>query len=347
MQVYLSPKRLSANYNKAQPKSLFTIKLSGKEGCMDIEGKIVIEPKFDNVQCSDDELIPFEVNEKWGFVNQTGEIILEPQFYLTTSPGSNYFSEGLAVVCMNAKCGYIDSSGKYVIEPKFDYAMNFSEGMARVQIGAYNLLGYNLKTPKSVFINKEGKILFNDSNFIPQSDFSEGLAQALIEDEVIYIDKSGQTIINSTEIDVMHDFHEGLAIFSYKDIFKLGYVDKNGQIVIAAQFKQAGEFSEGLANVMFESGKYGYIDKTGKTIIEPQFDMAGRFSEGLALVMLSNRKGFIDKTGKIIIPINLGGADPFFQGLAMFTFEYGNTPYTQTKWGYIDKTGKIIWKPSN
>ena len=34
---------------------------------------------------------------------------------------------------------------------------------------------------------------------------------------------------------------------------------KQEKITIPLKFKQAGEFSEGLANVMFENGKYGYI----------------------------------------------------------------------------------------
>lgn len=122
LQVYLPPKTPSVNHAKVQPKALFTIKLNGQEGCMDIEGKVVIAPQYDNIQCSDDELLPFEINNKWGFINQMSEIILEPQFYLTNSPGLNYFREGLAVVCMNGKCGFIDSSGKYVIEPQFTMA---------------------------------------------------------------------------------------------------------------------------------------------------------------------------------------------------------------------------------
>ena len=34
---------------------------------------------------------------------------------------------------MAKKCGFMDKSGKVVIEPQFDYATDFSEGLAKVR----------------------------------------------------------------------------------------------------------------------------------------------------------------------------------------------------------------------
>jgi hypothetical protein len=346
-QVYIPPKKANlTNSNKAK-RALFNIKLNGKYGCIDIEGKIAIKPKFDNIQCSTDELMAFGQNEKWGFISQAGEIILEPQFSLIPTGYSNYFSEGLAVVCMNDKCGYIDSTGKYVIEPKFDYAENFSEEIAVAQIDAYDFLGYRLSNSKSVFINKEGKILFPKSNVAPQFRFSEGLAKGWIGEKLVYIDKTGEIALNSQEIDIGGDFSEGLATFSPKGVYRYGYADKKGQIVIPAQFKQAGAFQEGLAQVMFENGKYGFIDKTGKTVIEPQFEYADTFYEGRAVISVGKKWGYIDKTGKIVIPLQFGSSERFVNGLAGISFDDQNLPYEQTRYGYIDKLGNIVWEPTN
>ena len=68
-----------------------------------------------------------------------------------------------------------------------------------------------------------------------------------------------------------------------------------------AQWKDAGNFSEGLAGVMDANEKWGFIDKTGKVVISCQWKGARDFHEGLALVKDANEKwGFIDKTGKIL-----------------------------------------------
>lgn len=344
LQNYIPPRKMTSANLKNQV--LFGFKSNGKYGCIDKQGRIIIEPKFDDIHCSEDDLIPAEINRKFGFINQTGEIVLEPQFILPRAGGySKYFSEGLAVACINQKCGFIDSSGNFVIEPKFDHAENFSEGFALAQIGNFDFLGFNIRKPKTVLINKNGEIMFDKENQVIESGFSEGLAKVSVEGKTGFIDKTGSFIIPPQELTIS-DFSEGLAVCSTKS-YKLGYVDKTGKVVIPQQFKQAGEFSEGLANVMFENGKYGYIDRTGKTIIEPQFDYADSFYEDRAVVMIDSRKGYIDKIGKIVIPVQFGWAERFVNGLARVGLDDENPPYENKKYGYIDKEGKFVFNPTN
>ncbi len=50
-----------------------------------------------------------------------------------------------------------------------------------------------------------------------------------------------------------------------------GYVNTKGELVIGAQFEQAGSFSEGLAAVL-SGDAWGFIDFAGKFAIEPQFE---------------------------------------------------------------------------
>lgn len=343
-QTYIPPKMTTSTILVNQV--LFNIKSNGKYGCMDKQGKTIIEPKFDDIQCSEDNLIPFEVDEKSGFVNQTGEIVLEPQFYLTRMGYSKYFSEDLAVVCMNRRCGFIDSTGNYVIEPKFDYAENFSDGLALVQIGSYDFLDFRLRNSKTVFINKRGEVFFDKEAYSPEAKFSDGLAKVTIDGKISFIDTTGKVVIKPQELGIQY-FSEGLAVFSTKDAYRYGYVDKTGKIVIPQQFKQAGEFSEGLASVMFENGKYGYINKTGRTVIEPQFDFADSFREDRAVVNINSKNGYIDKTGKVIIPIQFGSAERFVNGLAQVSFDDENPPYENKKYGYIDRNGNFILEPTN
>jgi len=75
-------------------------------------------------------------------------------------------------------------------------------------------------------------------------------------------------------------------------IFMLGSCTKDAQ--------KSKQKPEGLFPVIV-SGKIGYIDKQGKIVINPQFDDAWHFSEGLAGVKIGGKWGYIDKQGKIII----------------------------------------------
>ena len=75
-------------------------------------------------------LFPVKQDGKWGYIDKTGKIVINPQFDSATS-----FSKGLARVVIGDKWGYIDKTGKIVINPQFDSAASFCDGLARVVIG--------------------------------------------------------------------------------------------------------------------------------------------------------------------------------------------------------------------
>ena len=67
------------------------------------------------------DYLPVKVGDKYGYIDQKGEIVIEPQFNW-----ADRFSEGLALVRMeddnlgyNGKYGYINPEGKIVIEPAY------------------------------------------------------------------------------------------------------------------------------------------------------------------------------------------------------------------------------------
>ena len=74
-------------------------------------------------------LYPVVVNDRWGFINKSGETVINPQF-----DKADVFAEGLAPVRMG-RWGYVDASGKVVINPQFDKADVFSDGLAAVKLG--------------------------------------------------------------------------------------------------------------------------------------------------------------------------------------------------------------------
>ena len=238
-------------------------------------------------------LFPVVQNGKWGYINSSGQIVIEPQFagaedkttimvfgvrdagatWLTVSPEFPQvepFSEGLAAVCdaQSGKWGYMDRAGTMVIKPQFGKAHGFSEGLAAV----------------------------------------------LVDGKYGYIDKAGSMVVKP-QFDYGLAFSEGLARVTVGR--KYGFIDKTGSMVIKPEFAWALSFSEGLAavdriawrrgNVLkgrpgYYEGKFGYIDKTGKLVIERQFALAGHFSEGLAAVLVPGKWkwGYIDKTGKYV-----------------------------------------------
>ena len=76
------------------------------------------------------ELIPYRKSTKWGYCNQSKEIIIPCKYDVATP-----FSEGLAAVVLNNKYGFIDKEGKDVIPLKYDLiSSSFSEGLVSVML---------------------------------------------------------------------------------------------------------------------------------------------------------------------------------------------------------------------
>ena len=141
----------------------------GKVGLIDIAGRVVIEPIWDSfdkwyVQEHSADLVAkfgwwqiIEKNEKgefnyepvfsgtvfsdglarvksegkWGFIDSTGAVIIEPQWEDVAA-----FSEGFARISSYGRWGFTDKIGKIISEPQWDGATDFIEGFARVRRGA-------------------------------------------------------------------------------------------------------------------------------------------------------------------------------------------------------------------
>ena len=298
-----------------------------------------------NTSCQADppELFPIFQDDKVGYMNQKGEVVIAPQYALAFP-----FSEGLAVVCTQTDggCGFIDQTGKIIIPTEFKQATRFSDGLAAVRVA--DKIGY---------IDKTGKIVINPqysfSGDFELYTFSEGLAVVRLDDKLGFIDKTGKMAVPA-QFDDVSPFFDGLAAASLNK--KAGFIDRNGKFVINAQFDGAEPFVNGLAAVKV-GGKFGYIDKTGKIVISPQFDKAFPFSaEGLALVINDEKIGFINRSGTYAISPQFVLSGWFFplpwefaffvtNEIGRVSFSDGLAPVknkTDGKFGYVNSTGNIV-----
>jgi WG containing repeat len=292
-------------------------------------------------------LFPFCENGKWGYFDQSGRAVVQPQFtkaddfhdgralvatvqglgYLDeegklafTIPGdwSGPFSDGMAIYGDRAsgRSGYLDRRGGVAVEPKFDVAWQFSEGLAAVNFGAKWQKG-GISRPvkeggKWGFIDKTGRLVIPAQyESVDYRGFSDGLAQVSINHRFGYIDTSG------------------------KVVFVLEYESEDRKRWIAS----AGPFAEGLAAVStsgYEGPFSGFVDKTGKFAIAPTYDTAASFAEGLAVVTLDGKSGYVDRNGLTAIPPRFEAAGDFSEGLA---------PVQEGEfWSYIDRLGKVVIK---
>ncbi len=190
------------------------------------------------------------VDDKWGYINQKGEYVIDPKF-----DDAEAFYDGMAEVEIDGKVGYISEKGDYIINPQFDSIGYFSEDVAYAKSG--NIYGY---------INKKGEYIINPQ-FDDVSKFQEGLAAVKSGDKWGYIDKKGKYVINP-QFDEAAVFSNGLA--AVKSGGQCGYINKKGEYKINPQYLIAYSFeSDGYAIVLNKNKKYEIINKDGKSMGTP------------------------------------------------------------------------------
>lgn len=83
----------------------------------------------DNADLFIEDLAAFEKNGKWGFVNTSGNVVIEPAYDEAKS-----FRHGYAAVRQGDMWGFINKSGEMIVEPAFEDALYFlSDGSAFVR----------------------------------------------------------------------------------------------------------------------------------------------------------------------------------------------------------------------
>ena len=152
-----------------------------KHGVMDKNGKIIIEAKYDGIYRENEGLWCIKKDTLFGYVNSQGREIIPAQFTRTTDfsngvsfvekngkwgairPSGSYiipvqydklglydskFHNRMIPALQNGKYGYVDVTGKLAIACQFDWAANFTNGMAEVR-----------KSNKTFFIDLKGNCI--------------------------------------------------------------------------------------------------------------------------------------------------------------------------------------------
>jgi hypothetical protein len=282
---------------------LFLVKVNGKEGFIDANGKIVIEPAFEEAYPFTEGLAAVQKQGAWGFIDTTGRVVIEPQFVTV-----GFFSGGLATFSDKQrpdKKGYIDKTGKVVIKPQFDVAEGFRNGVARV--GFFTLKGRLLNQIADVGLECDYKFIDQRGKIVPEPSplhYATGEAGELIpfmkNDRAGYLNAKGEVVIQP-QFHAAFAFSEGLARVSKDGL--CGFINKSGEWVIPPRFEYGNEFSEELAGVSLGEEGWGFIDHSGKVVIPGKFAWVyGGFRHGVAEVAFDRKLGYINKKGEWVWP---------------------------------------------
>lgn len=255
----------------------------GQKAFIDENGNFTTETGFDQTDFKFYEgLCKVRADKLWGFVDEYGKIVVEPQF-----EREGNFSGGLAWVVKDGKTGFIDKKGALVIDCQFEGAYPFGRDRETTKV-KYNG-NWGLIDRKGEFVLDP---IYDDLNYFGE----KGLAVASIGGKYGFINESGEFVVEP-KYDQVYSFDED----GFSQVIldgKWGLVNEKGEVVIEPKYERMGMFVEGLAGVKV-GDKWGFINTNGDVVIEPIYDSASYFDgRGLNLVRLDGEKFYINKKGE-------------------------------------------------
>lgn len=284
-----------AIYNDRSKGSLVVINTKGEQVPTSITGFRLIEQFGFGVQGYHEGMLAVSKNEKWGYLDTNGELVLKGYDFATI------FNSERAIVKKGGEFLIIDKQGNEtnINVPNLLTIKRFSEGLAP----------FTTNNRLSGFIDINGNIVI-EPKYNGVGYFQDGLAWARSDNDLTgFIDKTGQWVIDPKFLKV-GPFDSVSGMTRVKTSSGWAYSNKEGVVMSISDTDIWKPFNDGLA-LGRKQGKIGFFDKEGNWVIPPSFEVAKDFKNGFAPVRKGELWGFIDTKGEWVIPPTFVGVKDF------------------------------------
>jgi hypothetical protein len=297
---------------------------------------------------------PVVSDQKFGYMNSNGRVVIEPQY-----DEVGVFRNGLAVVSKDSKYGIINKKNELIVDFIYDEILDFQEDRAIVIKGdTYNLVDRSGKEiSSSPFIDltsfsskiyigiKDSFYQFYDKNLNVLSDLKcQEIGNLQDGYSIIQIDNLFGVIDSNLQVKIpvqfhdIHPFHNGVFVYTvngkkglirtdelklteplYDDISDLNLENKTAVVRMGSSISwikidgtklfdftteyfpnalELAQFSKGFA-VFRKKGKYGLIDEKSKLAFKPSLESISKYINAIPIEK-DAKWGLMDLKGKII-----------------------------------------------
>ena len=268
------------------------------------------------------------------------------------------FIDGIQTTQDGDRFGFKREDGTVIVPNKYMFVDHFHDGYCKVYLdydscGLINREGEEIipclyhdvfyPTDGMIMVVKDSLYGFFDTlghqripfRYRAASSFNEGLAVVAVDiDSTLlqygYIDHDGNTVI-APQYDYAFPFYEGFAVV--KKYERYGMINRKNKEVFPIKYEILTSMFEGLLFAGDDDGLAMYNNRF-KRLTEPVYTYLVGKTEGRILVMRDNKYGFLDERGREVIPCQYDQAGLFKDNRAYVSLN--------GKWGIIDSKGKVI-----
>ena len=286
--------------------------LKGKKGMIDSQNKIIIPFEYSKVgnPCHTSNgysIIWVEKDGKLGIYNDDGKELqpcdIDKAYILTENnsielsytdcPSTDYI-----YIVRNGLTGLISGSTFETIIPcMYEYLSPIKTSKAFYKAnGKWGIIDTN---------NKTIQLAIYDNVEIDGSTLSEQKMPSMAFQSNMYVLNNGKVgMLKANGEDFIPVKYDSLGMYSDNMLVakvgdKYGFLNEEGKESVPFVYSQAHNYSEGLAAVVNENGKYLFIDKSGNVTIKPkEYDRVDNFQNGTCKVYRKDKVWEIDREGK-------------------------------------------------
>lgn len=267
---------------------VFVIQRNGKQGIIDINGNIKIQPEYESIvfggiyvnaqkgdefflldlngnQIENQEIlskiptqdgkhyIVSDFNEIYKIIDENGNVVIDNNYTYIEEVDNNYF-----IVGNNNKNGIIDLTGKAVVDLKYNSIF---------RIEGTDLLQANISATDTIsLIDKKMKVLVTMDN--AKIEIEDSYTRVYSETENRYFNDSGKEL-------AAKELFPNSGLYAKQINEKWGFVDSNGELKVQNEYDMVTEFNEyGFAGIK-KDGKWGVINLKGEIVQESIYELKG------------------------------------------------------------------------
>ena len=286
--------------------------LKGKKGMIDSQNKIIIPFEYSKVgnpchTSNGNSIVWVEKDGKLGIYNDDGKELqpcdIDKAYILTEynsielsytdCPSTDYI-----YIVRNGLTGLISGSTFETIIPcMYEYLSPIKTSKAFYKAnGKWGIIDAN---------NKTIQLAIYDNVEIDGSTLSEQKMPSMAFQSNMYVRNNGKVgMLKANGEDFIPVKYDSLGMYSDNMLVakvgdKYGFLNEEGKESVPFVYSQAHNYSEGLAAVVNENGKYLFIDKSGNVTIKPkEYDRVDNFQNGTCKVYRKDKVWEIDREGK-------------------------------------------------
>ena len=286
--------------------------LKGKKGMIDSQNKIIIPFEYSKVgnpchTSNGNSIIWVEKDGKLGIYNDDGKELqpcdIDKAYILTETnsielsytdcPSTDYI-----YIVRNGLIGLISGSTFETIIPcMYEYISPIKTSKAFYKAnGKWGIIDTS---------NKTIQLAIYDNVEIDGSTLSEQKMPSMAFQSNMYVRNNGKVgMLKANGEDFIPVKYDSLGMYSDNMLVakvgdKYGFLNEEGKESVPFIYSQTHDYSEGLAAVVNEHGKFLFIDKLGNVAIKPkEYDRVDDFQNGTCKVYRKDKVWEIDREGK-------------------------------------------------